>query len=89
MNTASYLLANNSENENKAFASASASHGADRSISRRQALKKWRGRKLVDDLATEGITIRSCTLHGVAEEAPGTYKDVDEVAESMEKAGLA
>ncbi len=28
-------------------------------------------------------------MRGIAEEAPGAYKDVDEVAEATEKAGLA
>ncbi len=87
MGTGSYLLAGNPETENHAFASAS--HGAGRLMSRRQASKKWSGRQLMDDLASEGIIIRSRTMRGVAEEAPGAYKDVDEVAESTEKAGLA
>lgn len=87
MGTGSYILAGNPSDENQALASAS--HGAGRSMSRHQALKQWKGRKLVDDLASEGIIIRSHTLRGVAEEAPGAYKDVDEVALSTEKAGLA
>jgi len=46
-------------------------------------------RRLLDQLDAEGIIIRSGTLRGVAEEAPLAYKDVDEVAESTEKGGLA
>jgi tRNA-splicing ligase RtcB len=87
MGTASYILAGNSPEQNRAFASAS--HGAGRSMSRHQAIKQWRGRELVDQLYDEGIIIRSGTLRGVAEEAPLAYKDVDEVAESTEKSGLA
>lgn len=87
MGTGSYILAGNSPEQNHAFASAS--HGAGRSMSRHQAIKIWQGRTLVDELAAEGIIIRSASMRGVAEEAPGAYKDVEVVAESTEKAGLA
>lgn len=87
MGTGSYILAGNSEKSNQAFASAS--HGAGRTMSRHQALKQWRGKALIHELKEKGILILSKTMRGVAEEAPGSYKDVDEVALSTEKAGLA
>lgn len=87
MGTGSYLLAGNSTELNHAFASAS--HGAGRSLSRHQALKKWDGPHIVKMLAERGIFIRSKTMRGIAEEAPGAYKDVDVVVESTEAAGLA
>mgnify|MGYP003574918547 CR=1 FL=1 len=87
MGTGSYFLAGNKEIENQAFASAS--HGSGRKLSRSQALKVWQGRQLVDSLAAQGIYIRTHTMRGVAEEAPGAYKDVDVVAEVTEKSGLA
>lgn len=87
MGTGSYILAGNSSEQNRAFASAS--HGAGRAMSRHQALKQWRGPELVETLGQEGIIIRSSSMRGVAEEAPLAYKDVDEVAESTEKGGLA
>lgn len=87
MGTASYILAGAPESENRAFSSAS--HGAGRAMSRHEALKHWRGRALVDELATAGILIKTKSMRGVAEEAPGAYKDVDAVAESTELAGLA
>lgn len=87
MGTSSYILAGNSAEQNRAFASAS--HGAGRAMSRRQALKQWRGLELMEELNQEGIIIRSGTMRGVAEEAPLAYKNVDEVAESTEKSGLA
>jgi len=67
----------------------SACHGAGRAMSRHAALKRWKGRKVVDDLAARGILIRSPSLRGVAEEAPGAYKDVGAVAEAADRAGLA
>ncbi len=87
MGTGSYILAGTAESEARAFSSAS--HGAGRAMSRHQALKQWRGRQLVDELAAKGILIRTRSMRGVAEEAPGAYKDVDLVAEATERAGLA
>jgi tRNA-splicing ligase RtcB len=87
MGTASYVLAGTAESEGKAFSSAS--HGAGRAMSRSAALKRWHGRQLVDDLARQGVIVRTRSMRGVAEEAPGAYKDVRLVAESTERAGLA
>jgi tRNA-splicing ligase RtcB len=58
-------------------------------MSRNQARKRWQGRQVVDDLGARGITVRSPSSRGVAEEAPGAYKDVAEVVLSSERAGLA
>jgi tRNA-splicing ligase RtcB len=87
MGTGSYVLAGTSESEQQAFSSAC--HGAGRAMSRHQATKRWRGRALVDELAGRGIIIKSPSLRGVAEEAPGAYKDVSEVVDAADKAGLA
>jgi tRNA-splicing ligase RtcB len=87
MGTASYILAGMEEGEQRAFASAC--HGAGRAMSRRKATKQWRGRQVIDELASRGILIRSQSYRGVAEEAPGAYKDVDAVVDSAEQAGLA
>jgi tRNA-splicing ligase RtcB len=87
MGTGSWILAGTAESERQAFSSAS--HGAGRAMSRHQALRQWRGRQLVDELAAKGILIRTRSMRGVAEEAPGAYKDVDLVAEATERAGLA
>lgn len=87
MGTGSYVLVGERTSEEKAFSSAC--HGAGRAMSRHAALKLWSGRKIVDDLASEGILIRSPSTRGVAEEAPGAYKDVDAVVMAAETAGLA
>jgi tRNA-splicing ligase RtcB len=68
---------------------ASACHGAGRAMSRHAAMHRWHGRAVVDELETRGIAIRSPSLRGVAEEAPGAYKDVDRVVDVAERAGLA
>ncbi len=87
MGTASYILVGTRESEERAFSSAS--HGAGRSLSRNQATKRWDGRQLIKELEARGIFVRSRGMRGVAEEAPGAYKDVDEVARSTEGARLA
>ncbi len=87
MGTGSYVLAGTQESERQAWSSAS--HGAGRAMSRKQALKHWRGRELIDELRDRGILIRTKSMRGAAEEAPGAYKDVDLVAEATERAGLA
>jgi len=87
MGTASYILAGTAESERRAFSSAC--HGAGRAMSRHQATRQWRGRELVDQLAERGILIRSPSLRGIAEEAPGAYKDVAAVVDASDQAGLA
>ena len=58
-------------------------------MSRHQALRTWKGRQVVDELAARGILIRSPSMRGVAEEAPGAYKDVAAVVDAADAAGLA
>jgi tRNA-splicing ligase RtcB len=87
MGTESWVLVGIAESERRAFSSAV--HGAGRSLSRHQARRQWHGRQVIDDLAAEGIVIRSHSARGVAEEAPGAYKDVSAVVDAAERAGLA
>jgi tRNA-splicing ligase RtcB len=87
MGTASYILVGTSRSMTEAFASAC--HGAGRRMSRHAAAQQWRGRKVVDDLAGRGILIRTPSLRGVAEEAPGAYKDVSAVVNAADHAQLA
>lgn len=87
MGTASHVLAGTAAGEALSFSSSC--HGAGRSMSRHEALKHWQGRSLVDSLAREGILIKTRSFRGVAEEAPGAYKDVDVVAEAAHASGLS
>jgi tRNA-splicing ligase RtcB len=87
MGTGSYILAGMEGNSAKGFSSAC--HGAGRTMSRHAALKLWSGRQISDKLFAQGIVIRSPSTRGIAEEAPGAYKDVSSVVESAERAGLA
>ena len=87
MGTESYILAGTGQSEQLAFSSAC--HGAGRAMSRTQATKRWQGRKLIDELRERGVLIRTRSYRGVAEEAPGAYKDVNVVVQAAEQAGLA
>ena len=87
MGTASYVLVGTREGERRSFGSSC--HGAGRSMSRHAALKQWQGRQLMHELADRGILIRSPSPRGVAEEAPGAYKDVTAVVDAADQAGLS
>jgi tRNA-splicing ligase RtcB len=58
-------------------------------LSRHAALKQWSRRKIIDDLAAQGIFIRSPLARGVAEEAPGAYEVAGAVVAAAGQAGLA
>lgn len=87
MGTASYILAGTETGMDRSLGSCC--HGAGRAMSRKQAMKRWHGRDVVRHLAEQNILIRGASLRGIAEEAPGAYKDVDAVVDATEMAGLA
>jgi tRNA-splicing ligase RtcB len=87
MGTSSFVLVGDVRSE--AMSLSSACHGAGRAMSRHAAAKLWKGREVQDALASQGIIVKSPSSRGIAEEAPGAYKNVDAVVEVAEKAGLA
>ncbi len=87
MGTSSYILAGTEEGMIRTFGSAC--HGAGRAMSRTQAKHKWQGREVIRMLEAEGVMVRGHSYQGIAEEAPESYKDVDEVVEAAHQAGLA
>jgi tRNA-splicing ligase RtcB len=87
MGTASFVLVGTAESERRAFSSSC--HGAGRRMSRTQAKGKWEGRALIRELSEKGILVKTHTAKGAAEEAPGAYKDVEEVAAVAEATGLS
>ena len=64
-------------------------HGAGRRLSRRQAKKQARGRKLLDELEREGVVVMAAGMATVAEEMPEAYKDVSAVVDAVEGAGIS
>ena len=79
MGAGSYVLAGIATSERQAFSSAC--HGAGRRMSRHAATRTWAGRQVIDALRAQGIIVKSPSMRGVAEEAPGAYKDVRAVVE--------
>jgi tRNA-splicing ligase RtcB len=86
MGTASYVLSGADEAERLSFASTA--HGAGRVMSRHEALRRFRGERIRDELAGRGIELRATSWKGVAEEASAAYKDVDEVVRVSHEVGL-
>jgi tRNA-splicing ligase RtcB len=86
METGSYLLAGV---ETGAVSFYSTAHGSGRTMSRTRARKLVRGKELRKRMAERGILVRAASNRGLAEEAGFAYKDVDEVAEATEHAGLS
>jgi tRNA-splicing ligase RtcB len=86
MGTSSYILRGTQKAMQDTFGSAL--HGAGRLLSRRQATKRFRADDMTRDLAARGIVVRGHSKRGLAEEAPGAYKDVDQVVDVMHEAGI-
>lgn len=87
MGTCSYILKGTKIAMEDTFGSAC--HGAGRRMSRRQALRTWRGEQIVNDLARKGIIAKGHGWKGIAEESPGAYKDVNQVVNVMHGSGIA
>jgi tRNA-splicing ligase RtcB len=85
MGTASYVLAG----VPGGGAFHSTCHGAGRAMSRHEARRQVRGDDVRRELEAHGIGIRSHSMRLLAEEAPRSYKDVDEVVAVCDRAGLA
>ena len=87
MGTASWVLAGAPGAMQETFGSVC--HGAGRLLSRTAARKGRDARQVQKKLEEQGILVRSETRDGILEEIPEAYKDVDEVIEVVEQAGLA
>jgi tRNA-splicing ligase RtcB len=64
-------------------------HGAGRVMSRTEAVRRGKGRSIVDELKQKGITIMARGYRTIAEEMPDAYKDVADVVRVMEMAGVS
>lgn len=86
METGSYLLSGVPGGDRTFYSTA---HGSGRTMSRTKARKTWRGEQLLKDMQGKGIYVRSTSFAGLAEEAGGAYKDIDEVIQASELAGIS
>ena len=67
----------------------SSCHGAGRMMSRHQAKKSARGRNIYEEMENKGIYLRAPGMRTVLEEISEAYKDVSDVVEAVEGAGIA
>ncbi len=87
LGTASYVLVGTEGAVEKTFGSTA--HGSGRVMSRTKARKSWWGETLEKDMwNNKKIYIKTSSYKGLSEEAPGAYKDVDEVVNVSQKAGI-
>jgi len=82
MGAGSYVLRGGEESLSTSFGSTA--HGAGRLMSRTQAKQEFWGGDVQDDLEQEHVYVRANSGATIAEEAPGVYKDVDEVVRVSE-----
>lgn len=87
MGTSSYVLVGTPRAMTETWGSVC--HGAGRVMSRTEAARRVRPDELRRRLRDLGITARTDSWKGFAEEAPEAYKDVAEVVEVCESAGLS
>jgi len=86
METGSYLLVGA---ENAAETFMSTAHGSGRTMSRTKAKGIFRGEQLQKDMMKQGIYVKSVSWSGLAEEAGGSYKDIESVVEATHTAGIS
>lgn len=87
MGTASYVLLGTQKAMAQSFGSTC--HGAGRVLSRKAAKKAARGRDIQAELFQKGIHVRWRGRSTLAEEMPGAYKDISQVVETVQGAGLS
>jgi tRNA-splicing ligase RtcB len=86
METGSYLLVGTDRAVRDTFGSTM--HGAGRTMSRAQAKRTVRGEQLQQQMKARGILVKAVSMSGLAEEAGLAYKNISEVVESVDRAGI-
>jgi tRNA-splicing ligase RtcB len=86
MGSASYLCVGRPKAMELSFGSTA--HGSGRVMSRSKATKKYWGTKVKEDLGKKGILVKAASMKVIAEEAPGAYKDIDQVVQVSHDLGI-
>ena len=86
MGSASYLCVGKQKAMDLTFGSTA--HGSGRLMSRTKAKKKYWGNQIKEDLKKKGILIKAASMQVIAEEAPGAYKDIDQVVNVSHNLGI-
>jgi tRNA-splicing ligase RtcB len=87
MGSASYVLVGTAGAMSQTFGSTC--HGAGRLMSRTSATKRFSANDVISMLHSRGIYIKAASREGIVEEAPGAYKNVDEVVRVAHGAGIS
>ncbi len=87
METGSYLLVGTKKAMEETFGSTA--HGSGRTMSRTAAKRSVRGNELQRKMLEHGIYVKAATMEGLAEEAGMAYKDISEVVDTMDRAGIS
>jgi tRNA-splicing ligase RtcB len=86
METGSYLLVGTERAMQDTFGSTM--HGSGRTMSRAQAKRSVRGEQLQKQMARRGIIVKAVSMSGLAEEAGFAYKNISDVVETVDAAGI-
>ncbi|WHZ14886.1 MAG: RNA-2',3'-PO4:RNA-5'-OH ligase [Nitrospira sp.] len=86
METGSYLLVGTDHAMQETFGSTM--HGSGRTMSRAQAKRRVQGDQLLRDMQRRGILVKAVSMSGLAEEAGFAYKNISDVVETVDRAGI-
>ena len=86
MGSASYLCVGRPKAMDLSFGSTA--HGSGRVMSRSRARKQYWGKQIKEDLNKKGILVKAASMKVIAEEAPGAYKDIDQVVNVSHELGI-
>ncbi len=87
METGSYLLIGTDAALKKSYGSTA--HGSGRTMSRQKAKQLVHGEKLWQEMKSKGIYVKAHSFSDLAEEAGFAYKNISDVIQSIESAGLS
>ncbi len=87
MGTSSYVLLGTKKAEEFSFASTT--HGAGRLMSRARAKEKITEAGLKRELEERDVKFRAGSIKGMLEEAPESYKDIEEVVRVVDELGIS
>jgi len=87
METGSSLLVGTQKAMDETFGSTA--HGSGRTMSRTKAKHEFRGENLQKNMEKKGIYVRAVSMPGLAEEAGAAYKDINQIVDTLQKAGIS
>ncbi|MFX1256420.1 MAG: RtcB family protein [Promethearchaeota archaeon] len=86
MGSASYLCVGKQKAMDLTFGSTA--HGSGRVMSRKKATRQYWGKQIKEDLNKKGILVKAASMKVIAEEAPGAYKNIDQVVNVSHNLGI-